>query len=44
LVRAERDVADVTLDDGLRAVAMGMAAQESARTGQSVLWAEFMKG
>ena len=43
LVRGERDVADVTLDDGLRAVAMGMAAQESAATGQSVLWADFMK-
>ena len=42
LVRGERDVADVTFEDGLRAVAMGMAAQESARTGQSVLWAEFM--
>jgi predicted dehydrogenase len=43
LVRGERYVADVTLDDGLRAVAMGMAAQESAATGQSVLWADFMK-
>ncbi len=28
---------EVTLDDGARAVAMGMAAQESARTGQAVL-------
>jgi hypothetical protein len=27
---------DVTLDDGLAAVVMGLAAQESARTGQAV--------
>jgi predicted dehydrogenase len=36
LVRGERDVPDVSLADGRKAVMMGMAAQESARTGQSV--------
>jgi len=36
LVRGERTVPDVSLDDGWAAVAMGMAAQESARTGLAV--------
>lgn len=36
LVRGERDTPDVTLEDGWKAVAMGMAAQESARTGQAI--------
>ena len=36
LVRCERDLPDVSLADGRKAVMMGMAAQESARTGQSV--------
>lgn len=36
LVRGERDAPDVSINDGWRAVTMGMAAQESARTGQSV--------
>jgi len=36
LVRGERTTADVSIDDGWKAVAMGMAAQESARTGQVV--------
>jgi predicted dehydrogenase len=42
LVRGERDVADVSLSDGWKAVAMGMAAQASIETGQSVLWADFV--
>ena len=37
LVRGQRDRADVTLGDGIKAVLMGMAAQDSARTGQSVV-------
>ena len=36
VVRGEKSTVDVSLIDGLRAVEMGMAAQESARTGQSV--------
>jgi predicted dehydrogenase len=36
VVRGEADV-EVTLDDGAIAVRMGLAAQESARTGQAVL-------
>jgi len=36
VVRGEGAV-EVTADDGARAVAMGMAAQDSARTGQAVL-------
>jgi len=36
LVRGERAHPDVSLDDGWRAVAMGLAAQESAATGQVV--------
>ena len=36
VVRGE-GVVEVTLDDGAKAVAMGMAAQESAATGQAVL-------
>ncbi len=36
VVRGVGDI-EVTLDDGARAVAMGIAAQESARTGQAVL-------
>ena len=36
VVRGEGTV-EVTADDGARAVAMGMAAQQSARTGQAVL-------
>jgi predicted dehydrogenase len=35
LVRGERSAPDVSVDDGWKAVAMGMAAQESARTGQA---------
>jgi len=35
VVRGEREV-EVTLADGAKAVAMGLAAQESARTGQAV--------
>ena len=42
LVRGERDVADVTFEDGMKAVAMGVAAQQSAATGQSVDWVTFM--
>jgi predicted dehydrogenase len=42
LVRGERVVADVSLSDGWKAVAMGMAAQASIETGQSVLWADFV--
>lgn len=42
LVRGERSVADVTLEDGWKAVVMGMAAQESATTGQTILWSEFI--
>lgn len=36
LVRGETHAPDVSLGDGWAAVAMGMAAQESARTGQAV--------
>ncbi len=36
LVRGEKAAPDVSFDDGWKAVAMGMAAQESARTGQAV--------
>ncbi len=36
LVRGERDAPEVSLSDGWAAVAMGLAAQESARTGQAV--------
>jgi len=36
LVRGERDHADVSLEDGWKAVAMGLAAQESAATGRVV--------
>ncbi|POF28041.1 Gfo/Idh/MocA family protein [Roseibium marinum] len=36
MVRGEKDVPDVTLEDGRRAVEMGLAAQQSARTGQAV--------
>jgi len=35
VVRGEGQV-EVTLADGAKAVAIGMAAQESARTGQAV--------
>lgn len=42
LVRGERGVADVTFEDGLKAVAMGMAAQKSAATGQSVEMSEII--
>lgn len=41
VVRGEKAAPDVSLDDGWKAVAMGMAAQESARTGQTVLWSQF---
>ena len=37
VVRGERQLPDVSLDDGWKAVAMGLAAQESARTGQSII-------
>ena len=36
VVRSEKSVPDVTLEDGRRAVEMGLAAQLSARTGQAV--------
>ncbi len=36
LVRGEKDSPEVSLSDGWAAVAMGIAAQESARTGQAV--------
>lgn len=36
LVRGENTAPDVTLSDGWKAVAMGMAAQQSARSGQAV--------
>ena len=36
LVRGERSAPEVSLSDGWAAVAMGLAAQESARTGQAV--------
>ncbi len=36
LVRGEAQAPEVSLNDGWAAVAMGLAAQESARTGQSV--------
>lgn len=36
VVRGEREVPDVSLDDGRKAVELGLAAQQSARTGQSV--------
>ena len=36
VVRGEKSVPDVTLEDGRRAVEMGLAAQLSARTGQAV--------
>lgn len=42
LVRGERKVADVTLEDGWKAVVMGMAAQESAATGKTILWSEYI--
>ncbi|MEY8120574.1 Gfo/Idh/MocA family protein [Falsihalocynthiibacter sp. BN13B15] len=42
LVRGERDMPDVGLEDGWKAVAMGMAAQLSATSGQTVLWSEFI--
>lgn len=41
LVRGEISKADVTLEDGWKAVVMGMAAQESAATGKAILWSEF---
>ncbi|MEO0381431.1 MAG: Gfo/Idh/MocA family oxidoreductase [Pseudomonadota bacterium] len=36
LVRGETEVPEVTLSDGWAAVAMGIAAQESARTGEAI--------
>lgn len=36
LVRGEKDAPEVSLSDGWAAVAMGIAAQESARTGEAV--------
>ena len=42
LVRGDRDVAEVTLADGWAAVAMGMAAQESAATGRSIDLADLL--
>lgn len=36
LVRGAKSAPDVTLDDGWKAVAMGLAAQESARSGQAI--------
>ena len=37
LVRGERASPEVSLEDGRKSVTMGLAAQESARTGQAVL-------
>lgn len=37
LVRGAKSAPDVTLSDGWKAVAMGMAAQDSVRSGQSVI-------
>ncbi len=37
VVRGEKEVPDVTLDDGRRSVEMGLAAQQSARSGQAVV-------
>ncbi|MEH6835713.1 MULTISPECIES: Gfo/Idh/MocA family protein [Falsihalocynthiibacter] len=42
LVRGERATPEVGLEDGWKAVAMGMAAQLSATSGQTVLWSEFI--
>lgn len=42
LVRGERAQPDVSLEDGWKAVAMGMAAQRSAATGQAVTLSDFM--
>jgi len=36
VVRGEKQAPEVTLEDGWRAVEMGLAAQQSARTGQAV--------
>lgn len=36
LVRGQRTMPEVSLEDGRKAVAMGLAAQESARTGEAV--------
>lgn len=36
VVRGEMDLPEVSLEDGRRAVEMGLAAQQSARTGQAV--------
>ncbi|MEJ8474627.1 Gfo/Idh/MocA family protein [Roseibium algae] len=40
LVRGQKAVPEVSLNDGQMAVLMGMAAQQSARTGQAVLVAD----
>ena len=37
VVRGEKSAPEVTLEDGWRAVEMGLAAQQSARTGQAVM-------
>lgn len=42
LVKGNRSEAEVTFDDGWKAVAMGMAAQASAASGQSIIWTEFI--
>lgn len=42
LVRGKRIEPDVSLEDGWKAVVMGMAAQASAVSGQSIIWADFI--
>lgn len=42
LLRGEQEAPDVNFDDGWRAVAMGMAAQASAETGQAVNFNAFL--
>ncbi len=42
LVRGTRAAPEVSLDDGWKAVAMGMAAQESAATGSAVMMSKYL--
>ncbi|WP_380058195.1 hypothetical protein ACFE33_06330 [Falsihalocynthiibacter sp. SS001] len=43
LVRGEIPKPDVSLDDGWKAVAMGMAAQTSAAEGRVIDWSAFIE-
>ena len=36
MISGQQTVPDVTLEDGLRAVKIGLAAQKSAKTGQAI--------